>query len=153
MAPESSIIILIQGKYLEKAVADLKRTLPLHTNTGTDYFSIPWELSKILAKSQVAHSLRFVASLLGRSNNKIKIKATLLSFPSLQVVDPWLMRRLSKPQGRGGTAQTYYLATFLLKTSWKWKNLDTEVACVSGAPPKFACQFWQLLYVFYDSIL
>ena len=30
---------------------------------------------------------------------------------------------------------TYYLAIFLPKTTWKWKNLDLEGACIPSAPP------------------
>ena len=36
-------------------------------------------------------------------------------------------------------APTYYLAKFLPKTAWKWKNLDREGgARVPGAPPRSA---------------
>ena len=64
-------------------------------------------------------------------NYKLKHKAFLRN---------WQWRIQDFPDGGAPTSKvgalTYYLATFLLKTAWKWKNLDREGgARVPGAPP------------------
>ena len=42
------------------------------------------------------------------------------------------------PRGCANSQKCYYFSNFLLKTAWKWKNLDPRGACVPGAPLRSA---------------